>query len=47
LARGKHEITVPRIIQTGYVVRVLAPNFMRRNTKRTTLDAMAKHRGTT
>jgi short-subunit dehydrogenase len=37
LARGKHEITVPRFIATGYVVRTLAPGFMRRNTKRTTL----------
>ncbi len=42
LARGKHEITVPRFIATGYIVRVLAPGFMRRNTKRTTIDAVAK-----
>ena len=42
LARGKHEITVPRFIATGYLVRVLAPGFMRRNTKRTTMDAVAK-----
>ena len=35
LARGKHEITVPRFISAGYVVRVLAPNIMRKNTKRT------------
>jgi short-subunit dehydrogenase len=42
LARGKHEITVPRIIAAGYVVRRLAPGFMRRNTKRATIDAVAK-----
>ena len=37
LARGKHEITVPRFIGVGYVVRAVAPGFMRRNTKKTTL----------
>jgi hypothetical protein len=42
LARGKHEVTVPRFIATGYIVRTLAPGFMRRNTKRTTIDAVAK-----
>jgi len=42
LARGKHEVTVPAMIATGYVVRLLAPGFMRRNTKRTTIDAVAK-----
>jgi short-subunit dehydrogenase len=42
LARGKHEVTVPRLIAAGYVVRALAPGFMRRNTKRTTIDAVAK-----
>ena len=42
LARGKHEVTVPRFIATGYIVRALAPGFMRRNTKRTTIDAVAK-----
>jgi len=45
LARGKHEITVPRFIAMGYLVRLLAPEFMRRNTKRTTIDAVAKQRG--
>jgi short-subunit dehydrogenase len=44
LARGKHEITVPRRIAAGYVVRALAPNFMRRTTKRTTIDAVDKRR---
>ena len=45
LVRGKHEITVPRFIAAGYLVRLLAPGFMRRNTKRTTLDAVAKWLG--
>jgi short-subunit dehydrogenase len=40
LAKGKHEITVPRWIGLGYIVRALAPGIMRRNTKRTTLDAV-------
>jgi len=42
LARGKREITVPRFIAAGYLVRALAPGFMRRSTKRTTLQAVAK-----
>jgi hypothetical protein len=42
LARGKPEITVPRMIAAGYVVRTLAPGFMRRNTKRATIAAVAK-----
>jgi short-subunit dehydrogenase len=42
LARGKREITVPRFIGLGYIVRALAPGFMRRNTKRTTLDALKR-----
>lgn len=37
LKRGKHEITVPRFIAAGYIVRALAPGFMRRNTKKTVL----------
>jgi hypothetical protein len=37
LRRGKHEITIPRFIAAGYVVRALAPRFMRRNTKKTVL----------
>jgi len=37
LARGKREITVPRFIGAGYVVKAVAPGFMRRNTKRTTI----------
>jgi uncharacterized protein len=43
LVRGRHEITVPRFIAAGYIVRALAPGFMRRNTKRTTMGASAKH----
>lgn len=42
LARGKHEITVPRAIAVGYVVRAIAPGFMRRSIKRTTLGALAE-----
>ena len=42
LAHGKHEITVPQIIAAAYVVRTLAPGFMRRNTKRATIDAVAR-----
>lgn len=37
LRRGKHEITVPRLIAAGYLVRTLAPGLMRRNTKKTVL----------
>jgi short-subunit dehydrogenase len=39
LARGKREITYPRWIASGYVVQALAPGFMRRGIRRTTLDA--------
>jgi short-subunit dehydrogenase len=42
LARGKHEITVPGFIAASYLVRVLAPELLRRNTKRATVDAVAK-----
>lgn len=42
LAKGKYELTFPRFIATGYLVRVLAPGMMRRNTKRQTLDALKK-----
>lgn len=37
LAAGKREITFPRSIASGYVVRALAPGFMRRSVKRVTL----------
>ena len=42
LARGRHEVTHPRAIGVGYVVQALAPGFMRRQVRRTTLDAVAK-----
>jgi len=42
LAGGKHELTYPRFIAAGYLTKALAPGFMRRNIKRTTLDAMKK-----
>jgi len=44
LRAGKREVTVPGWIASGYVVRALAPGFMRRNVKRTTLDALAKRK---
>lgn len=40
LAAGKRELTFPRFIAAGYVVRAIAPGFMRRSTKRRTIDAM-------
>ncbi len=40
LAAGKHEITFPRSIAIGYLVRAIAPWFMRRNVRRTTIDAL-------
>jgi len=39
LRRGKREITVPRAIGAAYVVRAVAPEFMRRNTKRLTIGS--------
>jgi short-subunit dehydrogenase len=42
LARGKHEITYPRAIAAAYAVRGLAPGFMRRQVKRTTLGALVR-----
>jgi short-subunit dehydrogenase len=37
LRRGRHEATVPRSIAAGYVVRAVAPEFMRKNVKRSTI----------
>jgi short-subunit dehydrogenase len=37
LARGHHEVTHPRAIAVAYRVKALAPRFMRRQVKRTTL----------
>lgn len=42
LATGKRELTYPRAIAAGYVVRAIAPGFMRRNTKRTTIGAVPR-----
>jgi uncharacterized protein len=36
-AKAKREITVPKLIKSGYIVRALAPGLMHRNTKRSTL----------
>lgn len=40
LAAGKRELTFPRFIAAGYVVRAIAPGFMRRSTKKRTIDAL-------
>ena len=42
LARGRHALTYPRGIAAGYAVQALAPGFMRRQVKRTTIDAVGK-----
>jgi uncharacterized protein len=42
LATGKHEITFPRQVAAGYIVRALAPGFMRRNVRRTTIGALGR-----
>ena len=39
LARGRRELTYPRSIAAGYLVRALAPGFMRRQLRRFTLDS--------
>ncbi|MEE2679965.1 MAG: SDR family NAD(P)-dependent oxidoreductase [Myxococcota bacterium] len=44
LARGRRRLTYPRGIAAGYVVQALAPEFMRKQVKRTTIDATAKAR---
>jgi len=45
LAKGKHELTYPRGLAVAYVVRAIAPGFMRNQVKRVTLGAIAKERG--
>ena len=45
LAAGKHEITFPRRVTAGYIVRALAPGFMRRNVRRTTIGALRRPSG--
>ena len=45
LARGDRELTVPRRFAAGYVVQALAPGFMRRQVKRTTLVEKIRAKG--
>ncbi len=42
LRKGKHEVTYPYGIAAGYIVRALAPGFMRKQVRRVTLDAINK-----
>jgi len=42
LARGRREVTHPGGIAPAYAIQALAPGFMRRMMKRSTLDALAK-----
>jgi short-subunit dehydrogenase len=44
LARGRHDLTFPRSLALGYVVKAIAPEFMRRQVKRFTIDAVARER---
>ena len=44
LAKGRHELTYPRGLAVAYVVRAIAPEFMRGQVKRVTLGALAKER---
>ncbi len=44
LARGRHELTFPRSLAVGYLVKAVAPEFMRRQVKRVTIDATARER---
>ena len=41
---GKHEITYPKRISPGYIVKALAPGFMRKQVKRVTLNAIQQSR---
>ena len=45
LAAGKREVTYPRYIAAGYLTKAFAPEFLRRNVKRTTIDAVKKAKG--
>ncbi len=45
LAKGRRELTFPRAIATGYIVRALAPGFMRRQVKRFTIGALKGRAG--
>jgi short-subunit dehydrogenase len=42
LAKGKREITFPSGIAPAYIIQAVAPEFMRRQVRRTTIDALAK-----
>jgi short-subunit dehydrogenase len=42
LARGDHELTYPRSLAVAYLVKALAPGFMRRQVKRATLGGNSK-----
>jgi len=44
LARGSRQLTYPRSISLAYLVKALAPGFMRTQVKRATLGAKAKER---
>ncbi len=44
LAKGKRDITYPRRIAAGYLVRALAPGFFRSQVKRVTLGALERQR---
>ena len=44
LAHGKHQITVPGRLATAYLVKAVAPGFLRRSVKRSTIEAVAKLR---
>jgi hypothetical protein len=39
LAKGKHEITYPRGIAPAYTIQAIAPEFMRKQVRRNTIDA--------
>ncbi|HEY6130828.1 MAG TPA: SDR family NAD(P)-dependent oxidoreductase [Halioglobus sp.] len=42
LAKGLHDTTYPFFPATGYAVNAIAPEFMRRQVKKVTIDAMKK-----
>lgn len=45
LAKGKREITYPSGIAPAYVIQALAPEFMRKQVRRNTIDALEKQGG--
>jgi short-subunit dehydrogenase len=45
LAKGKRELTFPSGIAPAYVIQALAPEFMRKQVRRNTIDALAKQSG--